>query len=77
MEWLDIALKRAVATALSNAVMDIDNAREFSKLGGVSLLQDFLETKDEELEQIAISTIANIASSGKYTKQEREYKKGE
>lgn len=53
-----------MATALSNAVMDIDNAREFSKLGGVALLQDFLESKDEELEQIAISTIANIASSG-------------
>jgi hypothetical protein len=59
----DINLKRAVATALSNAVMDIDNAKEFAKLGGIALLQTFLETKDEELVQIVISTIANIASS--------------
>lgn len=59
----DIRLKRAVATALSNAVMEIDNAREFAKEGGVSLLQAFLATKDEELEQVVISTIANIASS--------------
>lgn len=60
----NIQLKRAVATALSNAVMEIDNAREFAKEGGVSLLQTFLSSGDEELEQIVISTIANIASSG-------------
>lgn len=59
----NITLKRAVATALSNAVMDVDNAKEFAKLGGVALLQSFLDTKDEELVQIVISTIANIASS--------------
>lgn len=59
----NISLKRAVATALSNAVMDVDNAKEFAKLGGVALLQSFLDTKDEELVQIVISTIANIASS--------------
>jgi hypothetical protein len=59
----DINLKRAVATALSNAVMDIDNAREFVKEGGISLLESFLDTKDEELIQIVISMIANIASS--------------
>jgi len=59
----DVRLKRAVATALSNAVMEIDNAKEFAKLGGIALLQSFLETKDEELVQIVISTIANIASS--------------
>jgi hypothetical protein len=62
-------LKRAVATALSNAVMDIDNAKEFAKLGGVALLQSFLDTKDEELVQIVVSTIANIASSGKEIKE--------
>jgi hypothetical protein len=59
----DVRLKRAVATALSNAVMEIDNAKEFAKLGGIALLQAFLATKDEELVQIVISTIANIASS--------------
>lgn len=56
--------------------MDVDNAKEFAKLGGIALLQQFLDSKDEELVQIVISTIANIASSGKEEKGKEEEKEG-